>query len=467
MKIQQKIINNLKIIDFGINGVGIAKNQEGKIIIVYQAIPGDIVDVLVFNIKKKYLEAKIINFLHFSIFRVNPKCKLFEICGGCKWQHLSYQEQLNYKQNRVVENIKRIAGIEFNFFVFPILAAKNIFYYRNKVEFSFLNREDNQGINKHTEKIINIKVLGFHVFKKWDKIIHIEECFLIKKVANQIHNFVYNYSINNHLSFYNLQNRRGLLRKLMIRCNQKDNFMLVFQLGRCSNLVNDLFFSLVKKFPQITNLGYVINNNLYNVWNKLPIYWYKGRGFLIEKIENFFFKIYAKSFFQTNTEQTIFLYQIVRKFAQLTGKEIVFDFYSGIGTISQFISFQAKKVIGIDSVFESIQSANEFVKQNNVYNCEFICSDLKYIFSCNLIEQYGFPDVIILDPPREGLHQQVLDFILNFSFVKKIIYISCNPSTQCRDLKILKCQYKLIQLQVIDMFPQTDNIESVMLLERI
>lgn len=472
-KDSKKIINNLKIINLGINGVGIAKNEEGKIIFIDQALPGDIVDVVVCKIRKKYLEAKIINFVYISNFRVHIKCKFFGICGGCKWQHLSYIEQLNYKQDRVLENIKRIGSIDYNFFVFPILASKEIFYYRNKVEFSFSNNIEFSNINSQIindnynnyVKYKNGNVLGFHVFKHWNKIIHIKECFLITLLANQIHNFVYCYSITHSLSFYNLKNRKGLLRHLMIRSNQRGEYMVVFQLSYFSKLVNNLFFELIKKFSQIVTLGYAINTGSYRVWDNLSIQWYKGDGFLFENIETLIFKIYAKSFFQINTKQAYLLYNIISKFAKLTGKELVFDLYSGVGTIAQYISFQSKRVIGIDFIYESIQSANESIKKNNIYNCEFICVDLKYIFACNLIKKYGFPDVMIVDPPRDGMHDKVLDFIVH-SCVKKIIYVSCNPATQCRDLKILKSYYQLLKLQVIDMFPQTDNIESVMLLER-
>lgn len=465
MKNQKKIINNLKIIDLGINGVGIAKNKEGKIVFIDQAVIGDIVNVLIYKTKKKYLEGKIINFLYLSPLRIKPKCEHFGLCGGCTWQHLSYEEQIIYKKNRVLDNIKRIAGIKLNFLIFPILKFDNIYFYRNKVEFSFSHRESLKYKKDYKKKIFNSNVLGFHVSKMSNNIIHINKCYLINDIANQIHFFIYHYSINNNLSFFNLKIYKGLLRHVMIRWNQKYQFMVVFQFGIFDKkIIDNLFIALTKKFTQIINIGYIINKSFDNFWNQLSIRWYQGKGFLIEKIENCIFKIYAKSFFQTNTVKAIYLYQVVRRIANLTGNELVFDFYSGIGTISQMISFQVKKVVGIESCFESVLSANESVKINNIYNCDFMCSDLKDIFSCNLITKYGYPNIIIVDPPRIGLHKKVLEFIL-YVLPKNVIYISCNSATQCRDLKMLKSSYQLIQLEIIDMFPQTDHIESVVLLE--
>lgn len=460
------IFPNVEITNLGAKGVGIGKNEEGKVVLVEQVIPGDVVDVQVNKIKKRYFEGKAIALKKPSELRVPPKCKHFGTCGGCKWQHLSYESQLYYKHNEVQENIKRIAGIT-DFEEIQILPCEEPYFYRNKLEYTFSNSKWLTNEEIQSEEIINQKdALGFHIPKMWSKVLHIEECFLQNEPSNQIRNEIYNYSIINNLTFYDLKNQTGFLRQLMIRSNVAGELMIILQFGqKLENEITSLLEFIKQKFPQVISISYAINDGLNDSWYPLQIIDYFGTGYLTEKIYDLTFKVHPKSFFQTNPKQAVKLYDLAIEFANLSKENLVYDLYTGTGTIAQLVSKYVKKVIGIESVDDAIQAAKLSAKENNILNCEFFCGDMKDIFTNEFVTQNGTPDVIITDPPRDGMHKKVVEQIL-FLQPKKIIYISCNSATQARDLEILKNDFQLIKLQAVDMFPQTHHVESVALLER-
>ena len=465
-KKENKVFENIEITDAGAKGKAIGFAADGKVIFINNAVPGDICSVQITKKRKSYYEGKAISFSNLSNKRVQAKCEFFGTCGGCKWQYMGYEHQLFYKQKEVENNLKRIGKIDLPN-ISPILGAKEQYYYRNKMEFSF---SDSKWLTldqiKSDEIIKNRNALGFHIPGMWDKILDIDSCHLQRDPSNNIRNFVKNKAEELKLTFYNNRKQEGFLRTLMIRTSTTGDLMVLVQFFHEDKVNLELLLEAIgNEFSEITSLLYVINSKGNDTLYDQDVICFKGEDHIFEEMEGLRFKINAKSFYQTNSEQAYELYKITRDFAELTGNEIVFDLYTGTGTIAQFISKKAKKVIGIESVPDAIDAAKENAKLNNIKNTAFYVGDMKKVFNDQFIDRHGIPDVIITDPPRDGMHKDVVEQLLKIS-ANKIVYVSCNSATQARDLAILDEDYKVTKTQAVDMFPQTFHVENVVLLEK-
>jgi 23S rRNA (uracil1939-C5)-methyltransferase len=460
------IFREVPVLDAGAKGVSVAKAEDGRVIFIPNVVPGDVVDVQTFKKRKSYFEGKAIHFHKFSEHRVEPECQHFGVCGGCKWQNMNYSQQLFYKNNEVFNNLKRIGKIELPEFE-EILGSKKQFFYRNKMEFSFSDSRwltENE-IQDDTE-IHDRNALGFHIPKMWDKILDIQKCHLQQDPSNAIRNAIKEFATENNIPFFNARNHEGLLRTLMIRTTSIGEIMVLIQFFKENKTQRELVLSfLSEKFPEITSLLYVINGKANDTLYDQNIKLFKGREYILEEMEGLQFSINAKSFYQTNSEQAYELYKITREFAGLTGNELVYDLYTGTGTIAQFVSKKAKKVIGVESVPEAIADAEENAKRNNITNCEFFVGDMKDVFNAEFIATHGKPDVIITDPPRDGMHAAVVEQIMKIA-PEKVVYVSCNSATQARDLALMDSLYKVTRVRPVDMFPQTHHVENVVLLEK-
>ena len=463
---RKQVFTNIEVIDAGAKGKTVAKAPDGRVIFLPNAVPGDVVDVQTFKKRKAYFEGKATVFHKLSDKRVVPACEHFGTCGGCKWQDMGYEHQLYFKQKEVVNNLTRLGHIELPE-VTPILAATEQYFYRNKMEFSFsdsrwLTQEEIQ-----SEKDLGDKnALGFHIPGMWDKILDLNKCHLQANPSNAIRNAVKQFAINNELDFFNTRNQTGLLRTLMIRSASTGDLMVLIQFYKEEAHKRKLLLDfLAEEFPQITSLQYVINGKANDTIYDQEVICYKGQDHIFEEMEGLRFKINAKSFYQTNSAQAYELYKLTRKFAGLKGHELVYDLYTGTGTIAQFVAKQAKKVIGIEAVPDAIKAAKENAQLNRVNNVEFFVGDMKKIFNETFINTHGRPEVIITDPPRDGMHKEVVQQILNIA-PKKIVYVSCNSATQARDLALMNAEYKVTKTQAVDMFPQTYHVENIVLLEK-
>ena len=457
---------NIEVIDAGAKGKSIGKAPDGRVIFLSNAIPGDIVDVQTTKKRKAYFEGKATHFHKLSDKRTTPVCEHFGVCGGCKWQHMGYEHQLYFKQKEVENNLKRIGSIELPETT-PILGSKEQYFYRNKMEFSFsdsrwLTIEELQSDTVFEDK----NALGFHIPGMWDKILDIKNCHLQEDPSNAIRLWVKNFADENKLQFFNPRNQTGLLRTLMIRTTSIGEIMIVVQFYDDDKTKRTLLLeNLEKKFPEITSLQYVVNQKANDTIYDQEVICHAGRDHIFEEMEGLQFKINAKSFYQTNSNQAYELYKITRDFANLTGKELVYDLYTGTGTIAQFVSKNAKKVIGIESVPEAIIDAKANAKHNKINNVEFFVGDMKTVFDDDFITTNGQPDIIITDPPRDGMHKLVVEQLLKVA-PEKIVYVSCNSATQARDLSLLSQKYNVIKMQPVDMFPQTHHVENVVLLQK-
>lgn len=461
------ILENIKLVSAGAKGVAVGKTEEGKTVLVSGAVPGDVVNARVKKAKSKYYEAEAVEIIEESPFRVTPECIHFGVCGGCKWQNLSYEKQLDFKENEVLNNIRRIGGIE-DFETLPILGSEKQYFYRNKMEFSFSDSrwltldEVNSG-----ENIDNKNALGFHIPGMWSKILDLKECHLQEEPSNSIRLAVKHFAEEHQLDFFDLKTQDGFLRTLMLRQTSKGEWMVLFQLFREEKENREkLFDFLLSKFPQIKTLVYAINSKGNDSVYDLDIKTYFGEGFLMEEMDGLKFKIGPKSFFQTNYDQALNLYRITLEFADLKGDEVVYDLYTGTGTIAQYVARNAKQVIGIESVQEAIDAATDHAELNGLTNCTFYCGDMKDVFTEEFLQNHPKADVLITDPPRDGMHPKVVEQILKLA-PKRIVYVSCNSATQARDLALMKEDYKLLKILPVDMFPQTHHVENIALLERI
>ena len=460
------VFDHIKVLDAGAKGVSVAKAPDGKVIFIPNVVPGDVVDVQTFKKRKAYYEGKAIKFHEYSEHRVEPVCEHFGVCGGCKWQNMKYSQQLYYKQNEVLNHLLRIGKIELPDFE-PILGSEKQFFYRNKMEFSFSNsRWLTEAEIGSDEDLGNRNALGFHIPKMWDKILDINKCHLQEDPSNAIRNEIRAFANENNLTFFNPRNHEGLLRTLMMRTASTGEIMVLVQFFENDKVGRELLLDhIYDKFPKITSLQYVVNNKANDTLYDQNIKLYKGRDYILEEMEGLKFSINAKSFYQTNSDQAYELYKITRDFAGLSGNEIVYDLYTGTGTIAQFVSKDAKKVIGVESVPEAIIDAKANAVRNSITNCEFYVGDMKVVFNESFIAQHGKPDVIITDPPRDGMHKDVIEQILKIE-PSKIVYVSCNSATQARDLALMDDKYKVTRVRPVDMFPQTHHVENVVLLER-
>ncbi len=464
-----QIYKNIEIIDAGSEGKALARIGQMVVFVPY-AIPGDIIDLKIIKKKKNFAEAKIIEIITPSKHRIEAPCEHFGICGGCKWQAMSYEKQLHYKQKQVSDNLERIGKIEPKT-IFPILPSKTHYYYRNKLEFTFSNRRwllNNEMLNNNL--IINNNALGFHIPLLFDRVLDIDNCLLQKKPSNEIRNHLKKYAIDNRLSFYDAKKQTGFLRNLIIRTSSANETMVILIVKEKNEkdlfkLLDNLYFS----FPEITSLQYVINPKNNDTINDLDVHLYRGNSTIYEKMMSFSnnkelnFTIGPKSFYQTNSLQAANLYKIAADFAQFQKTDIVYDLYTGTGTIANFIADNVSKVVGIDYIQEAIEDAYKNSIANNISNTNFYSGDIVKVLNNEFVNINGTPNVIITDPPRAGMHEKVIRQILEIK-PERIVYISCNPATQSRDAEILNSIYNVEKSQAVDMFPQTHHVENVLLL---
>ncbi|MCG2793331.1 MAG: 23S rRNA (uracil(1939)-C(5))-methyltransferase RlmD [Weeksellaceae bacterium] len=463
---RNKILENIKLLSAGAKGVSVGKTEDGKTVLVTGAVPGDLVNVRVKKSKSNYFEGEAVKILEYSEYRVEPRCIHFGTCGGCKWQNIAYQNQLDFKHNEVVNNIKRIGGYQ-DFEAIPILGAPDSYFYRNKMEFSFSNARWLTPYEISSEENFgNRDALGFHIPGMWSKILDLKECWLQEEPSNQIRLAVKKFAVENGLEFYDVKEQTGFLRTLMLRQNSKSEWMILFQLFR-ENIADriKLFDFLLSEFPQITTLVFAINPKGNDSIYDLDIQTYFGEGFIYEEMDGLKFKIGPKSFFQTNYKQALELYRKTLEFADLKGHEIVYDLYTGTGTIAQYVARNAQQVIGIESVQEAINAAIEHAAINGLTNTTFYCGDMKNVFNDEFLAHHPKADVLITDPPRDGMHPKVVEQILKLA-PKRIVYLSCNSATQARDIALMKADYHLVKILPVDMFPQTHHVENIALLIR-
>jgi 23S rRNA (uracil1939-C5)-methyltransferase len=459
------VLENVLITDIGAEGNALAR-VNNLVVFVPMLIPGDVVDLRVIRKKKKYLEGRVIRFHKYSADRIEPRCIHFGICGGCKWQHLPYTLQLKFKEKQVRDNLTRIGKAELPE-IKPIIGSGDVFLYRNKLEYTFSNKRwlTKEEVESGT-KFEKENALGFHIPGLFDKVLDIEECHLQPEPTNLIKNAVREYSLLNKLEFFDLREQKGFLRNLVIR-NSLDGKVMVIAVFFHEDIEKreGLLDHLSLKFPQISSLMYVINSKRNDSLNDQNPILYRGENHLVEDMDGLKFRIGPKSFYQTNTKQALNLYRIVRDFAGLSGKEVVYDLYTGTGTIANFIAGYAGKVIGIEYVEDAIEDAKINSEINGIKNTFFFAGDIREVLSDKFIKDNGKPDIIITDPPRAGMHEDVVKTIAR-SGTDKIIYVSCNPSTQSRDILLLSDRYHVVSVQPVDMFPHTHHVENVVLLER-
>ena len=460
---KNKIFLSVKIFDLGSKGQSIAKTDEGIVLMVKNGVPGDIVDIKTYRKKKNYFLGNIIKYHSYSKNRIDPVCEHFGLCGGCKLQNISYTTQTKLKEDKIRHSITRIFN---DAIVNPIIICDNKFFYRNKLEFSFTeNKWLTEKEIKDTEDKIDRRGIGFHKAGMWDKIVDIKKCHLQEEPSNKIRLSLKEFAIENNLSFYNTRLKTGLLRTLTIRNTSLNQFMVLVQFYKNDKKNINLVMNFLKNsFAEIHSLLYTVNDKENDSIYDRDIKLFNGKNYIEEKINSLIFKIYPKSFFQTNIHQTLKLYELIFEYAEIKKNEIVYDLYSGLGTITQFVAKNSKKVVGIESVEEAVISAINSAKENNINNVVFESGDMKNVFTNEFILKHGRPNVIITDPPREGMHKDVINEILKLN-TERIVYVSCNPSTQCRDLELLKEKYNVIKIQPLDMFPHTDHVENIVLLE--
>ena len=463
---KNKEFNNITIERVGSKGKSIGTADDGKTIIIDGGAPGDLVNILTTKQRKSYYQGKITEFHKYSDIRTNPKCEHFGICGGCKWQHIKYEEQLKFKEVEVKNNLLRIGNLTLPK-ITPIKGAANNYFYRNKMEYSFSDSRWLSLEEIKSKKIIKEKnALGFHIPGMWNKVVDINKCWLQVDITNTLRNSIKDFSIKNNIPFFNHSSQTGDLRTLMIRTTSTNEVMVLVQFYSDNKKNRELLLDfLIEEFPKINSLLYVVNNKANDTIYDQEVKTYYGNSFITEKMEGLEFKINAKSFYQTNSDQAYELYKIVREISDLKSTDIVYDLYTGTGTIALFISKNVKKVVGIEAVPDAIAAAKENAINNKILNTDFHVGDMKSVFNNDFIKLNGNPDVIITDPPRDGMHKKVIQQIKNIS-PKKIIYVSCNSATQARDLELLKDQYNIMNSQAVDMFPQTHHVENVVLLKK-
>lgn len=462
------ILEGVTITDVAAEGKSLTRVDD-MVVFVPFAVPGDVVDLQVRKKKHHYCEAEVVRFIKYSERRAEPVCQHFGICGGCKWQNLPYEDQLKAKQKQVHDQLTRIGKVELPDFR-PILGSEKIYEYRNKLEFSCSNKrwltkeEVNSGV-----QLDHKNAIGFHITGAFDKIYPIEKCWLMDDLCNQIRNEIRDYALNNGISFFDVREQTGLLRDIMIRNSSTGEWMVLvqfkFQEQGDEQRAHDLLQHIGDRFPQITSLLYVNNQKCNDTFSDQTVEVFKGKDHITEMMDQLQFKVAAKSFYQTNTQQAFHLYEVARQLAQLTGKELVYDLYTGTGTIANFVARHAQQVIGIEYVEDAIADAKANSKCNGIENTLFYAGDMKDILTDEFVKQHGKPDVIITDPPRAGMHPDVIQTILRAA-PKRIVYVSCNPATQARDLEVLNEQYRVEAVQPVDMFPHTPHVENVVLLEQ-
>ena len=458
------LLEKVEITDVANEGTAIAKVNE-MVVFTQYVVPGDIVDIQVTRKKNSYMEGRVTQIHSYSSKRSEPFCSHYGVCGGCKWQILPYEEQIRHKQRQVFNNLTRIGKVELPE-ISPILGSEDTIFYRNKLEFTFSNKKwltYEQVSSGATFE--NMNALGFHIPGMFDKVLDIEKCYLQNELCNEVRDAIKAYAYEKGLPFFDLRNHEGFLRTMVFRTSSIGEVMLILVFYHENReMREDLLNHLRNKFPQITSLLYVINGKCNDTITDQEIHLFLGKDHIFEEMEGLRFKIGPKSFYQTNSKQAYELYKIARDYAQLTGNELVYDLYTGTGTIACFVAGKAKKVIGIEYVPEAIEDAKINAKNNQIENTLFYAGDMKNILTKEFVLEHGRPDVIITDPPRDGMHPDVIETILSAE-PKRIVYVSCNPATQARDLNLLDVKYKVTAVQPVDMFPHTHHVENVVALE--
>ena len=462
------LLERIEITGVAAEGKALARVDD-LVVFVPFVVPGDVVDLQVRRKKHSYAEAEAVRFYEYSTERAEPFCKHYGVCGGCKWQCLAYEHQLKYKQQQVVDALKRIGKVELPE-ISPILGSEQTRAYRNKLEFTFSNKRwlTWEEVEKQTQ-YEHLNALGFHIPGAFDKVLDIEECALMPSLNNEIRNAIREFAVREGIPVFDLRSQTGVLRNMMLRTSTTGEVMLLLQ----AKVEDDEQMAMLQKvlqfvadsFSLITSLLYVINNKCNDTFGDLPVHTFKGTDVIFEEMEGLRFKVGPKSFYQTNSRQAYNLYKVARDFAALTGDEIVYDLYTGTGTIANFVARKARKVVGVEYVEDAVIDARENSRLNGLDNLIFFAGDMKDILTRDFIEEHGRPDVIITDPPRAGMHNDVIDTIL-FAAPRRIVYVSCNPATQARDLALLDKDYSVAAVQPVDMFPHTHHVENVVLLTR-
>lgn len=458
------VIENVRIEDVAAEGKALARVNE-KVLFTTFAVPGDVVDIQITNKRKSYLEGYVVNYREYSPLRTTPFCEHFGMCGGCKWQNLPYSEQLKFKQKQVVDQLTRIAKVELPE-ISPIIGSAKTTHYRNKLEFTFsesrwLSQEEIASGNEFEPE----PALGYHIPGKFDKVFDVKNCYLQPEPSNSIRLAVRDFATKHNLPFLNLRSKEGLLRNIIVRTASTGDVMVILVVKNFNDSVKELLNFIKSQFPQITSLFYVVNQKVNDTINDLSVELFHGKDHILEEMEGIKFKVGPKSFYQTNSEQAYELYKVARNFADIKPDEHVYDLYTGTGTIANFVAAKAKHVVGVEYVPEAIDDAKVNSEINNIKNTSFFAGDIKDLLTEAFMQEQGYPDVVILDPPRAGVHPDVLDSILHAN-PKRIVYVSCNPASQARDIAILDKSYKVTRVQPVDMFPHTHHVENVVLMEK-
>lgn len=461
---RKQILENVTIEGVAAEGKCIAR-RDGMVIFATGLAPGDVADLLVTKKKKQFIEARPIRIIKYSEERIQPFCQHYEACGGCKWQHLPYHLQLKYKQQQVKDSLERIGKIDLPG-ILPIIGSEKSEFYRNKLEFTFSNTRWLEHNEIESEEELDRRALGFHVAARYDRIVNVEKCYLQADPSNDIRNFVRKFCLENNFTFYDVILHKGFMRNLVIRNTNLGEVMAVVQFGEEDiEKINVLMDAIIGEFPDITSLNYVVNTKKNDTFYDLEVINWKGRSHIFERLGDLRYKISPKSFFQTNSAQAEVLYERTKEFAALTGEEIVYDLYTGTGTIANYIAGSAKTVVGIDNIGQAIEDARENSAFNNIDNTIFLAGDAKDLFTEDTFMKYGRPDVLITDPPRAGMHKDIVEMIERI-LPERVVYVSCNPATQARDLALLHENYEVIKVQPVDMFPHTHHVENIVALKR-
>jgi 23S rRNA (uracil1939-C5)-methyltransferase len=459
---EKKQLQNIEIFDIAEEGKGVGRHEE-LVLFIEKAIPGDVVDVELQRKKKNFAEGRVTNINQASPYRIEPFCPHFGVCGGCKWQHMSYDAQLKFKQQSVDNALTRIGKVD-TASMEEILGSAETTYYRNKLEYTFSNK---RWLTNRDEEVLpeDLNALGFHVPGRFDKILDIDHCYLQQDPSNNIRNSVRDFAIENGMSFYDLRQHEGALRNLIIRTSSTGEVMVVVVFAYPEEGQVELMMNFIaEKFPDIASLLYIINQKRNDTIFDQDIHTFKGRDFIYEEMEGLKFKVGPKSFYQTNSAQAYELYKITRDFAELKGDELVYDLYTGAGTIANFVARQTKEVVGVEYVPTAIEDAKINSQINGINNTKFYAGDMKDVLTSEFIAAHGKPDVVITDPPRAGMHADVVNRILEME-APKVVYVSCNAATQARDLEMLAAKYDVVRIKPVDMFPQTQHVENVVLLK--
>ncbi len=462
VRTKRQQFQNVLVTDIAEGGKGVGKADE-LVIFIDKAIPGDVVDIELYRKKKNFAEAKIISLIESSQHRIEPFCQHFGVCGGCKWQHMSYESQLHFKQKSVKDALERLGKIDASFCE-PILASAETKFYRNKLEYTFSNKRWLTNTDMLEEEPEEMRALGFHIPLRFDKILNIENCYLQASPSNEIRNRLRDFTVKQGMSYYDLRTHEGDLRNLIVRTSSTGEIMIIVVFAYAlQEQIGSLMGFLKSEFPDITSLMYIINHKLNDTIFDQDIHLYNGRDHIFEQMDDLKFKVGAKSFYQTNSHQAYQLYQIAKQFAGFNGDELVYDLYTGAGTIANFIARDVRKVIGIEYVEAAIEDARINSEINGIQNTAFFAGDMKDILSLEFVIENGKPDVIITDPPRAGMHPDVVERLLAIE-AKKIVYISCNAATQARDISLLNEKYEVARIKPVDMFPHTQHVENVVLM---